>query len=371
MTEVRPRHALDRFAGAPAAVRSHRAPPRFSRRGLLGMAALTAVATGTVAVRKLRPATPLTTPSTAPSPRDVPAATSPTPKKSSRPKTTLRGGGPVPYVPGKVLLGSYLGLQGMSESAALALRREQLGREQRIVHVFYAWHDTLPDHLSWLPKRAYPMISWRGTGHGPILNGSSDGQIARNARRLRRFGRPLLLRWGWEMNGSWYAWSAAHNGDDASGYVRSWQRLHDIFREEGADNVSWVWSPNWNDSPDEAWNRMDEYYPGDTYVDWVGVSGYNLRRETPQTLFKPIYDAYTSRKPLMITEVGAQDRGGRTKADWIDLFSAWCRQNPGVGAVTWFDTDTHPGYHEKWRIDTDPESLAAYRRMARHPHFSA
>jgi hypothetical protein len=109
---------------------------------------------------------------------------------------------------------------------------------------------------------------------------------------------------------------------------------------------------------------------GDEYVDWVGVSGYNLHRETPDTLFTPIYQAYAARKPLLITEVGAVDRGGRTKADWITLFARWVEAHPGVGGVAWFDTDTHPGSDEKWRVDTDAESLAAYRAMAASARFS-
>ena len=144
-----------------------------------------------------------------------------------------------------------------------------------------------------------------------------------------------------------------------------------IFAEEGAKNVSWVWSPNWNDSPRDAWNAKAEYYPGDDQVDWVGVSGYNLHREAPGDLFGQMYADYATRKPLMITEVGAVDRGGRTKADWITLLAGWVEKNPGVGAVVWFDTDTHPGFDEKWRIDTDPASLAAFQTMARDPHFSA
>jgi hypothetical protein len=373
MTDVRPRHADFTFiAGDHSRVRSHRAPARLSRRGLIGLAALAAVPAGVLAVRAPGGESPDgDTAPTAPEGAEPPAAVTPVPARSSTPANTLKGGGPVPYVRDKVLLGSYLNLVGMSGSAALRLRREQLDRSPRIVHVFYGWTDNLPQRLSDLPDAAYPLVSWRGADHASILAGEHDDMIARNARRLRRFGRPLLLRWGWEMNGDWYAWGGAKNDHDPGGYVRCWRRLHDIFAGQGADNVSWVWSPNWNNSPAESWNTMDAYYPGDEYVDWVGVSGYNLHRETPDTLFGPVYRAYTGRKPLMITEVGAVDRGGSTKADWIELFAEWCREHPKTGGVAWFDTDTHPGYHEKWRIDTDAASLAAYRKMATDPRFKA
>ncbi len=345
---------------------AHRAPQRLSRRGLLGLAAAAAVPGAALTVQQLRTKIPPAGATTGG--RDVAVAA--TPSGGAAPAIVTKGGGPVPYRPDRAMLGAYLDLSGMSEAQALAKRRAQLGRDPRIVHVFYAWPDTLPREIPWLPAKAYPMISWRGTRYADVLDGSHDGLIARNARRLRRFGRPVLLRWGWEMNGDWYAWGAAKNGRDASGYVRCWRRLHDIFADEGADNVSWVWSPNWNDSPEEDWNKMEKYYPGDEYVDWVGVSGYNLHRELPGRLFDPIHARYASRKPLMITEVGAVDRGGRTKADWTTLFARWAEQHPAVGAVVWFDTDTHPGYDEKWRIDTDAESLAAFKAMATAAHFA-
>jgi hypothetical protein len=347
---------------------AHRAPKRLSRRGLLGVAAAAAVPGAAVGVQQLRAQTPPAEATTGAAGHDVPAAA--TPSGSAAPRIVTEGGGPVPFRPGKTMYGAYVDLTGMSEAESLRLRREQLGRDPRILHVFYAWTDTLPRDIPWLPDKAYPLVSWRATHYADILDGSHDDLIARNARRLRRLGRPVLLRWGWEMNGDWYPWGAANNGRDASGYVRCWRRLHDIFADEGAGNVSWVWSPNWNDSPAEDWNAMQEYYPGDDYVDWVGVSGYNLRRELPAKLFEPIYARFAARKPLMITEVGAVDRGGSTKADWIGLFAEWVGRHLAVGAVAWFDTDTHPGYEEKWRVDTDAAALAAYKAMVNAPHFA-
>ena len=349
---------------------SHRRPPLLSRRALLGVAGLIAVPAGIAGALQLRSDTPPAEATPGATGHDVPAATT-EPSASAGPPVVTSGGGPVPYVAGKTLSGAYLDLSGLSENEAVKLRRQQLGRNERILHVFYAWQDTLPDKIAWLPDKGYPMISWRGTNHADILSGRYDDLIKRNAKALKRFGRPVLLRWGWEMNGDWYAWSAAKNGNDASGYVKSWKHLRKIFADQGADNVSWVWSPNWNDRPAEAWNAKAAYYPGDDQVDWVGVSGYNLNRETPATLFREIYGDYSARKPIMLTEVGSVDRGGTTKADWIILLTRYIKENPALGAVVWFDTDTHPGYHEKWRIDTDAASLAAYKAMVTDPHFSA
>ncbi len=341
---------------------AHRAPRKLTRRHVLGLAATVAVpAAGYAGFRNLRTDGPVAA---------NPATSWAAPSAAPLPAAVAKGGGTVPFREGKALLGAYLDLNGKTAEQAQALRRDQLGRDERIVHVFYDWPDTLPRSVAGLPEHAFGMISWRGTAYQEILDGDHDDLIARAARRLKSHERPLLLRWGWEMNGDWYKWGAARNDNNPEGYVDAWRHIHDIFTDEGAGNVSWVWSPNWNSDPAEDWNTFAALYPGDKYVDWVGVSGYNLHKETPATLFDPIYEAFATRKPLMITEVGAVDRGGRTKADWITLFADWVAAHPAVGGVVWFDTDTHPGYDEKWRIDTDAASLAAYVAMAKLPRFA-
>jgi hypothetical protein len=268
------------------------------------------------------------------------------------------------------MLGSYLELGGLSVKQSLALRRKQLGREQRIVHVFYSWQDSLPSTRPDVAASSTLLISWRGTHYSEINGGSADKRIAAEARRLVAYKRPVLLRWGWEMNGNWFDWDGTHNGKKPAGYVTAWKRLHKIFRNEGAANVAWVWSPNWNSGPDVSWNQYEHYYPGDAYVDWVGVSAYPFNGQTPKTLFRRICAEYGARKPIMLTETAAIDHGGNSKADWIRDFSAYVRATPSIGGVVWFDTDVQPGTDENFRIDTNGAALAAYRAMARSARFS-
>jgi beta-mannanase len=213
------------------------------------------------------------------------------------------------------------------------------------------------------------MLSWNGTRYSEITGGSADRRIAAAARKLKALGRPVLLRWGWEMNGDWFDWGGAHNGRNPAGYVTAWRRLHRIFGEQGADNVAWVWSPNWNSGPDVAWNAFQRYYPGDAYVDWVGVSGYNFYSESPRTLFTPVVDAYGGRKPIIFSETAAIEHGGASKADWIGKLSAYVKVTPAIGGVVWFDTDTHDGGKQNFRMDSTAASLAAYRGMVRGARF--
>jgi hypothetical protein len=272
---------------------------------------------------------------------------------------------------GETMLGSYLALGGMSLKQSLALRRRQLGRSQRIVHRFYPWDGYVPTSEPDVAEDSVLMVSWHGAGWGQINDGSADRNIASVGRKLAGMKRPILMRWGWEMNGNWFEWDGSHNGDDPAAYVRAWRRLHRIFGEQGAENVAWVWSPNWNSQPNTSWNRFQRYYPGDEYVDWVGVSGYNFYDESPRTLFTAVCDAYGRKKPIILSETAAVDLGAGSKAKWIKKLSAWVTANPAVGAVVWFDTDIQQGSPHNFRYDTDSAALAAYRAMANSARFSA
>jgi hypothetical protein len=346
---------------------AHRAKSTTSRRALLGVAAAAAISGVAVAVHHLDERAP-TAAGSGPSPSSRTA----TPKSDGR--TTAAGrpgwGGPVPFRPGKVMLGAYLGLSGMTFGQALALRRQQLGRGERIIHLFYGFGDRLPSRLGYLPSGTIPLISWRGAGYQSILDGDSDPLIRAAARNLAKLARPVFLRWGWEMNGDWYPWAGPNNGDDPQAYVDCWRHLHKLFTAQGAHNVAWVWSVNWNNRPPTGSNRFQAYYPGDDYVDWVGLSGYNLSHESPQTLYDPLYDAYAQRKPVFITEIGAADFGGVTKGDFIRRFAAYVAQRPAIGAVAWFDTDTHQDAPYNWRIDANADSLAAFKAMAVSARFA-
>ncbi|BFU43487.1 hypothetical protein KRMM14A1004_17240 [Krasilnikovia sp. MM14-A1004] len=272
----------------------------------------------------------------------------------------------MPFAPGKVKLGAYLSLSGKSLSQSISLRRGQLGRNQRIVHAFYGFGERIQRPSI---GDSTLLASWHGVPYSRINGGGSDKLIASAARDLRGHNRPVLLRWGWEMNGDWFEWGGANNGQDTAGYIRAWRRMHDIFRREGADNVAWVWSPNWNSGPNTSWNKMQRYYPGDAYVDWVGVSGYNFYQESPRTLFKPVVSAYGGKKPIIVTETAAIDHGGNSKAAWIADLSAYVKSTPQIGGLVWFDTDTHDAPHN-FRIDTSGSSLAAYKAMARSSRFA-
>jgi hypothetical protein len=359
--------------------------PRLKRRGLLTLAAL-AVLPAAACSRESADAADVeavqppigTMPSAAPvsslgsavtvtaAPSASPSATAAEHKKTEV-AVASHGGGPVPFKPGEVQLGAYLALSGKSFSQSLSLRRSQLDRDYSIVHIFCAWteHFERPSIGD-----STLMISWNSPAYSEINTGSQDSVIKAAARNLAAMGKPTLLRWGWEMNGNWFPWDGTHNGEDTAGYIKAWKRMHGIFADAGADNVAWVWSPNWNSGPNVSWNKMQRYYPGDDYVDWVGVSGYDFDSESPHTLFSPIVSAYGATKPIIFSETAAIDHGGNTKASWTNDLSAYVRETPEIGALVWFDTDTQSDSAYNFRIDSSSSELAAFRSMARSARFT-
>jgi hypothetical protein len=145
----------------------------------------------------------------------------------------------------------------------------------------------MTDELRWdAPDGRIPMLSFDGPtrpfpGLRQIAGGAEDGAIRAWARALKNVGTPLFLRPWWEMNTDWFAWagergSTPGTADGPASYVRAWRRMHDIFRREGARNVVWVWSPNVTDASAQGTAyHWTAYYPGNSYVDWVGIDGYN------------------------------------------------------------------------------------------------
>jgi len=139
----------------------------------------------------------------------------------------------------------------------------------------------------------------------------------------------------------------------------------------GATNVVWVWSPNHVSVPNTTWNAAANYYPGDGYVDWVGIDGYNRDRthwHSFATIFSPLYAQFASRKPIMIGETASVEGTSATqKARWIaEARRAMKTKFPAIGAFVWFDT-TKQGFD--WRFDSSAPSRAAFRALGADPYF--
>jgi beta-mannanase len=163
------------------------------------------------------------------------------------------------------------------------------------------------------------------------------------------------------MNGDWYPWSESTNGNLPGQFVAAWRHVHDIFTAENATNVKWVWSPVARYGV--ALSTTD--YPGDAYVDVLGLSGFNGGTALPWTGWRSFSSLFNGSiatlhrlapsKPIQISEVGSAEAGG-DKAAWIANMFSDLRAHPQVTSVVWFDLRKQTD----WRINSSPAAGQAF-----------
>ncbi len=204
-----------------------------------------------------------------------------------------------------------------------------------------------------------------------VIEGRYDNYIREFAEAAREWGHPFFLRFNWEMNGNWFAWMEGVNGNQPGESVAAWRHVHDIFTSVGATNVSWVWCPNVD--PGHTLRDLASLYPGDEYVDWTGLDGYNFGGHDWMTfneLFRPTYDEITEEiapsKPLIISEVGSSERGG-SKAQWItEALQSARTEYPQLHGLLWFEK-----YDDgmDWPIETSTSATAAFAEGIQNPAY--
>jgi hypothetical protein len=247
------------------------------------------------------------------------------------------------------------------------------GAHPTLIEYFVKWTEPFrPAAVSLCYNRdALPVLSWEPWA-GPergldqpayalagIATGKYDAYITRFAKGVRNQRWPVVLRFAHEMNGNWYPWSEQRSGNRPGDYVRAWRHVRAVFDRVGATNVIWVWSPNIIRAVPGV--SLQALYPGDRYVDWVGVVGYGVRETTASETFDPtlaILQQITHR-PVMITETGAQP--GASKAMWTADFFRWLNRHHEVIGFIWFERNKTTGGRTDWRFTADSRTLRAFQ----------
>lgn len=259
---------------------------------------------------------------------------------------------------------------------------ESAGVSPDVVMISRGWADATADMTAVEQITAaghLPLIAWepwnfdvestfdRRRGEQPdfalstIIDGDHDELILDWAAALAEWNRPVAMRFAHEMNGYWYPWSESVNGNSPGQYVAAWRHVHGLFEDAGADDVIWIWSPN---PTQPTLLPLEGLYPGDDYVDWIGIVGY-LGNGIDPAVFVPTFDqlfgptideirALTD-LPLVITEIGATEAGGQ-KAAWIDHVIGEIDRRDDVIGFVWFEVDKETD----WRIVSSPEATAAF-----------
>ena len=201
-----------------------------------------------------------------------------------------------------------------------------------------------------------------------IVNGSHDAYIDAFARSVSEVPATITIRLMHEMNGIWYPWSPTANGNKGPAqFVAAWRHVHDRFAAMGVTNVSWMWAPN---AVYDGGTDIAPLYPGDAYVDEVGVDNYNWGdfthdgSTTEWSTFDQLFDASIAKLqsvtslPIWITETASSDNGG-SKAAWLSTTLAEVARRPEITGVIYFD-HVDPKAGVDWRIDKDPAAVRSW-----------
>jgi beta-mannanase len=215
--------------------------------------------------------------------------------------------------------------------------------------------------LTWEPWNPQEGINQSIDFLSEIINGTQDDYISSFAQQVKNYNSPVLLRFAHEMNGNWYPW-----GNRPAEYVNAYRKVVDVFRENGVDNVRFVWCINSDNVPYTPIENSAQYYPGNAYVDYIGIDGFNFGTSQSSSewrnfaqIFLPSYSFVESRypgKPIFIAETASSEFGGN-KSEWINGMFIALADMPEIGEIIWFnllkETD--------WRIDSSQSSLEALR----------
>ncbi|MBE6973724.1 MAG: hypothetical protein E7440_07615 [Ruminococcaceae bacterium] len=211
-----------------------------------------------------------------------------------------------------------------------------------------------------------------------IYRGNMDDELRAWARAAADFGHPFLFRLNNEMNSDWTSYGGVVNMADPAIFTAVWQRIFHIFQEEGVDNCIWIFNPHDRQAPPSNWNNSLAYYPGNEYVQMIGVTGYNNGTYYTQWAeewreFKDIYDQIWEEYhphfgdfPWIITEFASSGIGG-DKVAWMEDMFEHIDDYPNIRIAVWFSfadfDDANGGTPARtYWLDETPETLDAFRQ---------
>jgi hypothetical protein len=247
-------------------------------------------------------------------------------------------------------------------------------RINRVIEAGYIPMITLEDHFVNASANAQQPNIYS------IVDGHFDSFFGYWAHHIKQVKGVVLLRILHEFNGDWYQWCTVKNDRKGELVARAFRYIHNIFRDNKVDNVRFVWCPNSMSVPEEPWNDIMDAYPGDAYVDFVGLDIYNgagndkganiwrsFRKEGIENYFR--LTQLKPDKPFLVCETASRERrmmeGGQTKAEWIAQMSEALRTDMSkVRLVAWFNEK------ETFMVDSSlPAKNAFKEQVIDNPYF--
>ena len=264
--------------------------------------------------------------------------------------------------------GSYLGVytKGVPDSySGVSAFKTATGSSPDVVMYYSGWWVPFPTKFATTVANegAVPLVQMDpdNISLSKIASGKYDGYLSAYAAAVHTYGHPVIISFGHEMNGNWYTWGNGKTSPTV--FKAAWRHIVNLFRYLRAGNVTWLWTVNIVNHAHggSMIPGPDPWWPGDSYVNWVGIDGYYLK---PSWQFAPLFGPTIAavRKltsdPILIAETGAVPAAGQPEKI-ADMFAGIRRY--GLLGFVYFDSTTDRGLH--FGIDS-PAAVAAFRKGA-------
>ncbi|GLY01611.1 MULTISPECIES: glycosyl hydrolase [Actinoplanes] len=246
--------------------------------------------------------------------------------------------------------------QDMSRIDAFAKR---IGQKPNMITIYESFDDDFAasEVRDIYQYGALPIVRWEPFKQElkDIAAGEHDEYLTKFASDVKQLNVPIALTIAHEMNGHWYPWGTQKA--KAKDFVAAWKHIHDIYQQVGATNVIWTWTPNvTNYLPDVP---LKPYWPGDEYVDWIGIDGYFTHKGEQhfKALFQPTMKEITqfSDKPMLIVETGSEP--GSMRAEVVDELLAQVASSKKLIGFVYFNARGSGD----WVLDYDTKALKVFK----------
>ena len=288
-----------------------------------------------------------------------------------------------------ILLGAYDNQTTDSYESIINLE-ESLHTTFPLIHIYKAWgskdNEQFPnlDVQAILELGSIPVITWEPwltdfdankypnlrsietrdkSGLADIAKGIYDFYIRSWALSAAKINKPIFIRFAHEMNDPYrYPWGPHNNS--AKDFISAWRHVYKIFKEEGADNIIWIWSPH------PAYGFYNDFYPGNDYVDYVGSSALNygtVANWSKWWSFKDIFEKHYKElalfnKPIMLCEFGSLAVGGSRSKWFSEALTNLPQEYPAMKSILFFhysDDKTTTQQYLDWYFKNDSSSVKA------------
>jgi mannan endo-1,4-beta-mannosidase len=211
----------------------------------------------------------------------------------------------------------------------------------------------------------YVQIDPTAASMSAITAGYYDPYLRSYAESVRNFRHSVIIGFGHEMNATWYPWGYTHV--PPATFVAAWRHIVTLFRGQGADNITWLWTVQADQS---TTGPIQQWWPGPQYVSWVGIDGYY---EQPSDTFASVFvktidqvRTFTT-DPVLLSET-AVGQNVNTVVKIRDLFTGMI--NYKTLGLVWFDVAQHGSLiHQDWRIEDNPPGEIAFA-LAVHEYLA-